>query len=80
MGRLNDLSITVRPVITIDDDTANTILNLLELYCRATGQKIDTYYITEEERKIAFQFLKDQEDATEGNESELGFIVGKGGC
>ena len=35
------LEVEVTPVITVDDNTAYTILNLLELYCRANNKTIE---------------------------------------
>lgn len=61
MGKLNELSITVKPVITVDDSTAYTILGLLELYCRANEKTIDvSHSIDYGERVIILNLVEDK--------------------
>lgn len=61
-GKIN---VNVEPVITIDDDTAYTLLWLLELYCRAGKKTIGISHATtldlnpSDEWKVTFDFEDD---------------------
>ena len=40
MSKVTSLEVEVKPVITVDQDTAYTCLKLLELYCKANDKII----------------------------------------
>jgi len=40
MAKIEPLTVEVKPVLTVDTDTAHTCLMLLELYCKANDKII----------------------------------------
>ena len=57
------LTVTVTPVVTVDDKTADTLLGLLDLYCRANRKIIRTRKSgptdSEEDFKITLEIEND---------------------
>lgn len=56
---IDTLTVDVKANLTVDDDTANTILCLLELYCRNKNMEIDKYYDKDNQICLSFKKLKD---------------------
>ena len=61
------LTVNVTPVITVDNDTARTILGLLELYCRANNKTIEVRHCrpagSDEAFSVSFDFKDDNVSA-----------------
>lgn len=64
-----ELTVNVTPVITVDNDTAWTILGLLELYCRANNKTIEVRHCRSAESdkpfEVSFNFIDDTGSSTE---------------
>ena len=65
MGDLKTLTVTVTPVITVDETTAYTLLGLLELYCKANKKSIEISHMrpvdSDEDYSISLDFIDDTE-------------------
>lgn len=44
MAKISELTVEVKPVLTVDSDTALVCLGLVEMCCRQSGQTIDVRY------------------------------------
>lgn len=53
------LEVEIKPVITIDDETAFTLLRLLEMYCNSNGYTVKWYRGTDNE--IYLSLVRDKE-------------------
>lgn len=71
MGKFGDITVDVKVGLTITDDTAYTILGLLEMYCRENKKTIDIGYFkpanSDEEFEVAFDFKDDRREEHETN-------------
>lgn len=69
------LTVNVTPVITVDNDTAWTILGLLELYCRANNKTIEVRHCrpadSDEAFSVSFDFKDDNGSSPTVGEHEL---------
>lgn len=75
MAKVGSITVGVKTKLTISDDTANTILGLLEMYCQEKGRAITTETrITEERTRepiLCFiPFITKEQDGNEETESE----------
>lgn len=57
------LTVEVTPLLTVDDDTAHTILGLLEMYCKANKKTIEVRHTrpanSDEDFSISLYFAND---------------------
>lgn len=74
------LTVNVTPVITVDNDTAWTILGLLELYCRANNKTIEVRHCrpadSDEAFSVSFNFIDDNGGCPDGERVLFGEIDG----
>lgn len=48
MASIGSIEVKVEPILTISDDTAYTLLGLLEMYCRDKNLKVDSIFTKKE--------------------------------
>lgn len=62
MANMGEIQVQIRPQLSIDKDTANTCLRLLELYCDANHKIIKHMYSADEiegEYRMKLKFVDD---------------------
>ncbi len=64
MAKIGEVTVEVKPKLTVDNDTALVCLGLLELYCRQTGKTIEVRHTrpvdSDEEFEVTFDFVEDK--------------------
>lgn len=80
MANLGGITVNVTPVITVDNDTAWTLLGLLELYCRANNKTIEVSHCrpadSDEAFSVSFNFINDTGSSPVGTNELFGYIDG----
>lgn len=63
MANVGEITVNVKPIITVDDNTAYIILGLLELYCKANKKTIEINHgrpaDSDEEFSVYFNLVDD---------------------
>ena len=65
MANIGEITVEVKPKLTVDNDTAWVCLGLLELYCRQNGKTIEVRHVrpadSDAEFEVSFNFIDDKE-------------------
>lgn len=65
MANIGEITVEVKPKLTVDNDTAWVCLGLLELYCRQNRKTIEASYTrpadSDGEFEVSFDFVDDKE-------------------
>lgn len=63
MAKMGEITVEVKPRLTVDNDTAYVCLGLLEMYCRQNGKTIEARYTRKEDEadfEVTFDFSDDE--------------------
>lgn len=64
MANIGEITVEVKPKLTVDNDTAWVCLGLLELYCRQNRQTIEVSHTrpvdSDGEFEVSFNFVEDK--------------------
>ena len=64
MAKTGEVTVEVKPRLTVDNDTAYVCLGLLEMYCRQNRKTIEVRHTRKEDEadfKVTFDFANDKE-------------------
>lgn len=65
MANIGEITVEVKPKLTVDNDTAWVCLGLLELYCRQNRKTIEVTHSrpvdSDGEFEVSFNFVDDKE-------------------
>lgn len=65
MAKIGEITVEVKPKLTVDNDTAWVCLGLLELYCRQNRKTIEVRHTkpadSDAEFEVSFNFIDDKE-------------------
>ena len=64
MAKMGEITVEVKPRLTVDNDTAYVCLGLLEMYCRQNRKTIEVMHTRKEgaaDFEVSFDFANDKE-------------------
>ena len=64
MAKMGEITVEVKPRLTVDNDTAYVCLGLLEMYCKQNGKTIEARYTRKKDAvdfEVTFDFADDKE-------------------